>query len=88
MRLQKKKTIIEDEISFAKLNLNNPLFLNHSTLSTLSAEDFTFNVVQGIPFLASQLGITWRPSAVDGEDDVDLNNNRFLKVMMDIAKKV
>ena len=64
-----------------------PLFLNHSTLSTLSVEDFTFNVIQGIPFLASQLGITLRLSAVDGEDDVDLNNNRFLKVIMDIAKR-
>ena len=50
-------------------------------------EDFTFNVVQRIPFLASQLGITWRLSAVDGEDYVDLNNNRFLKVIMDIAKR-
>ena len=34
-----------------------PLFLNHSTLSTLSVGDFTFNVVQGIPVLASQLGL-------------------------------
>ena len=50
-------------------------------------EDFTFNVVQGIPFLASRLGITWRLSPVHGEDDVDLNNNRFLKVIMDIAKR-
>ena len=55
-------------------------------MSTLSVENFTFNVIQGLPFFASQLGITWRLSAVDGEDDVDLNNNRFLKVIMDIAK--
>ena len=64
-----------------------PLFLSHSTLSTLSVENFTFNVVQWIPFLASQLGITWYLSAVDGEDDIDLNNDRFLKVIMDIAKR-
>ena len=50
-------------------------------------EDFTFSVVQGIRFLASQLGITWRLSAVDGEDNADLNNNRFLKVIMDIANR-
>ena len=72
------------EVPIPRQKKNNPLFLCHSTLSV---KDFTFNVVQGIPFLASQLGITWRLSAVDGEDDVDLNNNRFLKVIMDIAKK-
>ena len=50
-------------------------------------EDFTFNVVQGMSFSASQLGVTCCLSAVNREDDVDLNNNRFLKVIMDIAKR-
>ena len=53
----------------------------------MSVEDFTFNVVQGMFFSASQLGVTWCLSAVNREDDVDLNNNRFLKVIMDIAKR-
>ena len=50
-------------------------------------DDFTFNVVQGIPFLASQLGVTWCLFAVNREDNIDLNNNRFLKVIMNIAKR-
>ena len=63
-----------------------PLFLNHCILATLSVEDFTFDVIQGIPFLVSQLGITCRLSSVDGEDDIDLNSIRFLKVIMILQK--
>ena len=64
-----------------------PMFLPTSMLAEMSLEVFRFNIVNGIPYLKSQKGVSWRLSAQDGKDDVDLVNGKYLKNIMRIAKK-
>ena len=58
-----------------------------SMLAEMSLEEFCFHIVNGISYLKSQKGLNWRLSAPDGEGDVDLVNGKYLKIIMDIAKK-
>ena len=64
-----------------------PMFLPTSTLAEMSFEDFHFNIVNGTSYFKLQKGVNWRLSALDGEDDVDLVKGKYLKIIMDIAKK-
>ena len=63
------------------------MFLPTSMLTEMSLEEFCFNIVNGIPYIRSLKGVNWRLSAIDGEDDVDLVNGIYFKIIVDIAKK-
>ena len=64
-----------------------PLYLSMDTLGNLSHDEFKYNVIQGIPYLASSPSSTWRLSLQDGEDFVDINNRKYMSLIRKVASR-